>query len=154
MNRLPRESVRDNSIESYRLTFGRFTGKRLTEVPADYLLWLADNAESETLRNLARQQLGLEPADLGPDPSPEAASVVLPGVIFEWLTTMQQKHAGRPLALDVVRDGCEVLKSICTRYTRKQWLDDTEAHGASTSRRIRRPVGGVIQFYGNAKGGA
>ncbi|MCE9562878.1 MAG: DUF3820 family protein [Planctomycetes bacterium] len=113
-----------------RLTFGRFAGKPLTDVPADYLLWLADNAESETLRNLAQQQLGLEPADLGPDPSPEAASVVLPGVIFEWITTMQRKHAGRPLALAVVRDGSEVLKTICTRYTRKQWLTDIETRTA------------------------
>jgi uncharacterized protein (DUF3820 family) len=41
------------------MPFGRHRGRLLRDLPTEYLLWLADEADSPTLRALARRELDL-----------------------------------------------------------------------------------------------
>lgn len=40
-----------------RLWFGKHRGLDITDVPDSYLVWLADNMQSDTIREIARDEL-------------------------------------------------------------------------------------------------
>lgn len=121
----------DAGIARFRLPHGRHRGRLLTEVPIDYLVWLADEHSSPTVRALARQalRLGEEADEDGTEPSRALAAVALPGITYRWWQAMRGEFDEDRLALEVVGRGLHHLQRLCTEYTRKSWSLDVR--GAS-----------------------
>ena len=108
-----------------RLPFGRHRGKRLDEVPTTYLLWLADEANSPTLRDIARRALDIAEDEDTAEPLTDTAAVALPLVIFLWTDEMVSRYQDDDYADNVARglinEGAELLKALCSGYTGKSW---------------------------------
>ncbi|HSQ54294.1 MAG TPA: hypothetical protein VLM40_01005, partial [Gemmata sp.] len=70
--------------------------------------------------------VGVDQPDLGdhdPDPSPESAAVVLPGVISRIQRWVEATYQFDP-ALTAAREILTRLKAECTRFTRREWPDE------------------------------
>jgi uncharacterized protein (DUF3820 family) len=117
------------SITQLEVTRGRHKGKKLVECPPDYLLWLAENSESNVYRRAALEVLGLaEGIDGKPEddtePDPTSAAVALPGVTFRWWQAMLAEFGDDAAALEVVEKGLAKLKALCTEFTHKGWSSE------------------------------
>jgi uncharacterized protein (DUF3820 family) len=107
----------------FRLPFGRHRGRLLSECPTDYLIWLADEADSPTLRRLARQALDLQedPDEDPTEPRKDAAATVLPHIVWQWQRAMRDEYGDNPPAVEVIDRGQEILQQLCSNYTHKPW---------------------------------
>jgi hypothetical protein len=111
----------------FRIWFGKHEGQRLGDLPPHYLLWLADEADSDTLRAMARKVLGADEddaADPHPDPSPATAATTLPLVVFKFQQTLRAEFATDERALAVVERAVRELKSLCSGFTNRPWPDE------------------------------
>lgn len=53
-----KHQTRSQKLGDFRIDFGRHRGKRLRELPADYLFWVASNeCHDRTIQWVARQYL-------------------------------------------------------------------------------------------------
>ncbi|HEY1190149.1 MAG TPA: hypothetical protein VGE74_21060 [Gemmata sp.] len=110
-----------------RLTFGKHRGSTLAECPADYVGWLTTSDKVPAIwRELARRHLGLDPVEVGPEPSAEAPAVLFPRLVFLWWESMTNEHANNPAALAVVDRGFERLKLYCAQVTGRRFPTDAE----------------------------
>jgi hypothetical protein len=111
----------------YVLSFGRHRGRRLAECPEPYLSWLAREARDPALRRLAKQILAVDLPEDDIQPSPEAASVVLPLLVFEFARTMEREVLSDPRAGDFVKEVVEKAvgfwKRECAKITGKAFVE-------------------------------
>lgn len=134
----------------YRLDFGRHAGCTLGQVPESYLIWLADNAHSPTLRALARQQLGLPDvlAEADPDgdmcrvgdPDTRSAAEVLPLLRLDWLWRMEAEFGGELDALLVIERGAAVLAELSTAVVGRRAATDEELTAAREELAAEEPA--------------
>ncbi len=124
-----RSSFRIKPGGVYRLKFGKHRGKTLAECPAEYLCWLGDEAESPTLRALAKAALDIPEDDEDTaEPDPTSAAVAFPLIVFLWQEFMRAEF-DTPFHLLVVETGLVKLKELCSGYTGKGW--DLKKGGAA-----------------------
>lgn len=109
----------------YRLGYGRHKDLMLSEVPADYLLWMLGCKDTKPrLKKIISEFLGVDQPEGDADPDPVSAAVILPGITFRWHQVMTAEYAGDAPALMVVERGALELKNLTSQYTRRPWLEE------------------------------
>lgn len=104
------------------MPFGKYRGLPVPHLPEDYLRWLLDQpGVSVDVKNAAREALDVDLPEDDTEPDPSSAAVALPAIVFEWQQRMEELCVGDDSALTVVRDGLELLKQLCSKYTGKPW---------------------------------
>jgi hypothetical protein len=110
------------------LKFGKHAGKRLGDVPSDYLSWLSScPAAKPGLRAMARHVLehGDQPDD-GADPDRRSAAVRFPLVCFKFEQHMDAEFGDDPASMEVVRAAKAKLRALCSEVTGRRWPTDAE----------------------------
>lgn len=115
-----------SAASNFRMPWGKHRGLSLDQVPPDYLLWLLTKPDlSPSLKPIIEQFLDVDQPDDDAQPSPAAASVVLPGVLFRWWQEMERRYSDDDYADNrarhVIQEGLDVLKQLCSEFTNKSW---------------------------------
>ncbi|MFM8270921.1 MAG: putative quorum-sensing-regulated virulence factor [Gemmata sp.] len=128
--RAPREPhIALSPASEYRLTFGKYRGSALGEVPVEYVLWLADCAPAPALRLLAKRFLELDIV-LDPDhefdaPNGDTAAVRLPLVVWSHERALLAQFGDDPAtaAGAVVAFSRNELRRLCSSVTGRGFGD-------------------------------
>ena len=109
-----------------RLTFGKYLGKRLEEVPESYLIWVLENLthlNPHTRMSIEQFLLKDDGAHESPTSTVEDSPVnieAFEGLIKTWYRQMAQRHhpdrGGDNKSMSVINDGyeklCEMLSNL------------------------------------------
>ena len=121
---------------AFVITFGRHRGKTLAQCPPEYVLWLADEAQSPTVRLAAKRFLGIDGygEDAEPDtlqlaePDRESAAVRLPQIVFMHECMLADRFGTDPDSSEgrVVLWSQDVLRELCEETTGRRFLRPDE----------------------------
>lgn len=125
---------------AYALTFGKHKGKRLDQVPVEYVLWLIDFAPSPALRLLAKRFLDLDvvldegdPCQVA-EPSGELAAHVVPRLCAEFEAALLAEFGHlEPCTVEAAAvERCrEAFRKLVTEYTGRRFPTAAELGGAA-----------------------
>ncbi len=97
-----------------RMPFGQYAGERLDDLDESYLDWLltVPNLSPKLRREVCRQLFLQDRAEWL-----ESAACVLPRILWQWITAMQERYGDDGAACEVVVDALAVLEQLCSEFT-------------------------------------
>jgi hypothetical protein len=106
------------------LGFGKHEGEHVSELPEAYCRWALDQKWiSARLREAISDRLGIDQDEDDTEPSGVLASVAFPLIVWKWQETMRAEFSRDFSALLVVERGLAELKTLCSEYTNRPWLE-------------------------------
>lgn len=96
-NAIQNQTVTQEEADNYKLTFGKHQGKKLTEVPKEYIEWLLGNSQDERMKKLIELATGIK------EPSEEEQKEIL-----ELLGRIQDLSIEKDIDLEEVKSKFKV----------------------------------------------
>ena len=100
-----------------RMSFGKYKGRDINDIPLSYLRWLIENVDilGPRVRETIKARLGEQPRSTSPPPPPPSPSG-FDQVIRAWHRLMTKKYhpdrGGHHEAMVAVNDGAELFRDL------------------------------------------
>lgn len=123
-SQLPRgKQRREHITPDGFLQLGRHAGKHISEVPESWLRWALDQHWIDPeFREAIKQRLNLDKSEDDTEPDPTSAAVAFPLIVWQVEQHVWNRYFANDELLAVGSDIIDLLKRLCSKYTKRPWL--------------------------------